>query len=439
MKNQSLITNNFTFLYWSGFLIGLGFMLWYANNQVMTGDQLQMIYKGYLGAYQDQWLQYGNAASAVGNVPGPLSALVIGMPLLVWDSPYAPMAFLLALHAISFFLLDSIVKQVYSKEIRLTFLVLYWLNPWFLFESELYNPAYLFFFSALHIFTAFHLRTDRSLSFSFLHLLSIGMAMQLHYSWVVLAVISSYLFYRKLIKLNWFGIAIATGFLIYSLMPYFQELLINKDLQINPGNANHEHYIGWGVVHVYPVIKAILYWLRYASFFFNSFLLSDVSFVWLTDNKLIQTAFVYTYKIIIFTIGLFTVWLSYRANKFTFQKIRPLFFRSKEKQKVGSEEWLLLFAFGSFVAVVISSALSPIVFNYWHLIIVFPFALIPLLSYINQKQQHKYFVKYLMLVVMYFLMVNIIAANDSRKYSYKVNYHKQTMQYLMSNKLVKIK
>ena len=62
----------------------------FSDHQLLTGDQTQMLYKGYLGAYEGVWLSYGNAASAVGNVPGSLSAWLIGGPLLLWDSPMPP-------------------------------------------------------------------------------------------------------------------------------------------------------------------------------------------------------------------------------------------------------------------------------------------------------------------------------------------------------------
>lgn len=58
----------------------------------LTGDQTQMLYKGYLGAYQGIWLSYGNAASAMGNVPGSLSAYLVGLPLLLIGASLIPYA-----------------------------------------------------------------------------------------------------------------------------------------------------------------------------------------------------------------------------------------------------------------------------------------------------------------------------------------------------------
>ena len=141
------LSKNFTLIYLLGISIGILFMIVYADNQILTGDQTQMIDKGYLGAYDGIWLQYGNAASSVGNVPGPLSAYVIGVPLLIWDTPYFPMALIIILHLLAFLMLDSIIKNIFDKDIRILFLLIYFVF-WFL-NQQLYlniDPGYRILF-----------------------------------------------------------------------------------------------------------------------------------------------------------------------------------------------------------------------------------------------------------------------------------------------------
>ena len=202
MQENNYLTNNFQRIYFSLFSLGLFLSYWYATHQIVDGDITQMLDKGYHGFYTGEWSSYGNAASVVGNVPGSLLAFVVGLPLFIVDSPWAPMGFLIFLHGASFFLLDNVVKNIFNSQIRLVFLVIYWLNPWFLFENILYNPSYLFFFSALHLWTAFKLKEEKSFIYSFLHVLSIGMAMQLHYSWIILAIMSAVLLYKNTVKVN---------------------------------------------------------------------------------------------------------------------------------------------------------------------------------------------------------------------------------------------
>ncbi|WP_235869368.1 hypothetical protein [Veronia nyctiphanis] len=97
MNQDHFLNRYFTPFYMGALLIGTLLAVIYANNQILTGDQTQMLDKGYLGAYQGIWQAFGNAASAVGNVPGSLSAVIVGGPLVLWDSPWAPMALLIAL------------------------------------------------------------------------------------------------------------------------------------------------------------------------------------------------------------------------------------------------------------------------------------------------------------------------------------------------------
>ncbi len=79
--NLNSFSRHATWMQRAGFFAGLLLAVLYASNQIITGDQTQMLYKGYLGAYQDTWLAFGNAASAVGNVPGSLSAGLSASPL----------------------------------------------------------------------------------------------------------------------------------------------------------------------------------------------------------------------------------------------------------------------------------------------------------------------------------------------------------------------
>lgn len=206
MKFDAYLEKHFHILYFLILAAGTIFSVYYAGNQLLDGDQDQMLIKGYMGAYDGNWLPFGNYGSTVGNVPGYLSALVVGLPLMVWDSPWAPMAFLIALRIVSVLMLDSVIKHYFSKPVRLVFALLVWFSTWMQYDNVLYNPSYLLFFAALHFWTAFKMREEVSFGYSFLHVLAIGMAMQLHFSYSLLAFVSIYLLYRGLGKVSWFGV-----------------------------------------------------------------------------------------------------------------------------------------------------------------------------------------------------------------------------------------
>jgi len=163
-----------------------------------------------------------------------------------------------------------------------------------------------------------------------------------------------------------------------------------------------------------------------------------VSFEWISDVSLIQTIFIYLFRGVVFVVGGLSVLLALMANRYFYQKIKTHIKRDKAYE-VSHIEWLLLYAFSAFVAVIISAIMSPIVFNYWHLIIVFPFALIPMLSFLSaqEKLRKELISKGLMALSVYFVVLNVIVANDSFKYTYKTDYTKQIDTYVEKNGLSK--
>lgn len=408
----------------------------FSDHQLLTGDQTQMLYKGYLGAYEGVWLSYGNAASAVGNVPGSLSAWLIGGPLLLWDSPYAPMVLLLAMRLVGFLLFDAVIRQVFDDRVRLLFLVLCWLNPWFQYESLLYNPSYLFLFSAMHCWSAWHMRERASFWHMIVHLLAIGMAMQLHYSWPLLAVMSTYLFWRRILKVSWSGVVVATLLIGASLIPYAMEVMSNSHITQNVDPEARQRYIGWGLVHVYPVLKSVLYWLRYGSWLFASKLVNDTQFIWLAGHEYLQMAAVWLWRVVIYGVGSATVLLAAKANWQLWRELKARLLRS-DRAPVDGESWLGLYALAAVLAVLVSAALSPIIFNYWHLMLIFPYALFPiLLLLVSWSRNHPQWVgKGLLAATLFCTAVNLIAASDSTKFSYQADYKQQVQEYLQEMKL----
>ncbi len=423
-------------LFYLGVIGGLLMSLVFFQFQILTGDQTQMLYKGYLGAYEGVWLSYGNAASAVGNVPGSLSAWLIGGPLLLWDSPYAPVLLLLAMRLVGFLLFDAVIRQVFGDRVRLLFLVLCWLNPWFQYESLLYNPSYLFLFSAMHCWSAWHMRERASFWHMIVHLLAIGMAMQLHYSWPLLAVMSTYLFWRRILKVSWSGVAVAALLIGASLIPYAMEVMSNSQITQNVDPEARQRYIGWGLVHVYPVLKSVLYWLRYGSWLFASKLVNDTQFIWLAGYEYLQLAAVWLWRLVIYGVGSATVLLAAKANWQLWKRLKPRLMRS-DRAPVDGESWLGLYAVAAVLAVLVSAALSPIIFNYWHLMLIFPYALFPMLLLLVEwsRRYPQWVGKGLLAATLFCTVVNLIAATDSTKFSYQADYQQQVETYLQEEGL----
>lgn len=62
--------------------------------------------------------------------------------------------------------------------------------------------------------------------------------------------------------------------------------------------------------------------------------------------------------------------------------------------------------------------------------LVFPFALFPLLLFIRHRGWERQLRHYLVLAACYCLCVNLVAANDSRKFTYQADYETQTREYV---------
>lgn len=419
-------------LFAAGLLLGLLLSGLYAQHQIVGADQWQMIDKGYLGALNHFWLSYGNVASAMGNVPGSLSAYLVGLPLKVWYSPYSPMLLLIALRLVGYLLFDQVIKQIGGARMRLLFMVICWLNPWFLYESLLYNPSYLFFFAALHCWSAFKMRTHSSAGYTFLHLLAIGMAMQLHYSWPLLCIISAYLFYRRQLRVNLWGVLFAALVIGLSLVPYLQETLANQSITREANPDAQARYIGWGLVHVYPLFKPVIYWLRYASWIFTNKLITGAQFPWLESVAWLQLGVTYLWRTLAYGIGALSMLLVLRANYYLWQQVKPIFWRGTAEQAITPSQWLTLYSVAGLLASLVCAALAPIIFSFWHLMLIFPCALFPLLLFIRHwaKGREPQFARYLLWAACYCLVINLQAANDSRKYSYQVSYPAQVERYV---------
>lgn len=426
-------TNRFAFscFYWGLLLLGLFLSGWYQINQMVDGDQLQMIERGYKAAYLGLWSATGNAASVVGNVPGFLSTAVVAGPLLLWDSPYAPVVLLVLLRLVGFLLIATVMREVFARAhvMHVVVVLLFWLNPWVLYDSLLYNPAYLMFCAGLHFYTSWRMRFDGRFAWTFLHVLAIALAMQLHFSWPLLVLLSAYLWWRGLIRVNAWAVLAVSLIALASLLPYLQALLANPDMAHNPDPEARERYIGWGAVHVYPVLKSVIYWLRYAAWAFPSKLVNDAGFDWLGQWQGFEVAAIWIWRLVQYTLAVVTVVVALAANVVALRTIGRCW-RRRDGVVQSATAWLLLYAFGAFVAMITSAALSPLVFNYWHLVLILPAALMPLLVWMYQLAWRGLTLRFLCVVAVILTVTNLVAIQDSRKFSWQADYAQQVKQYV---------
>src|SRR5512136_699829 len=216
------------------FAIGLAISLLMVARSQVGGDQLNMLGRGWLFVHGD-WVQFGMTTSANGKSPGGLTTLLAGAPLLLWRDYRAPALLILLSHVLAYFVLDRTLRRILSGPERLLFGVLYWLNPWRLFQSAfLWNSNWNFLFGSVHLWTVYRQRREPSFWASLLHVLALGAFFQLHTSFAVLVLVSVALVLRGWFRPNWAGVALGAGLSALALVPWVGAVAANPGLM--PGS-----------------------------------------------------------------------------------------------------------------------------------------------------------------------------------------------------------
>ena len=145
--------------FWLVVVLGAFFSVSMLVRSQVAGDQLNMLARGWFLITDGVWIPFGLPTSAGGKAPGGLTALVTGLPLLVWRHHRAPTLLILGLQIVAFWVLDRLVSRVTGRSGRLLFAILYWLSPWRLYHSTfLWNPNTMLFFGALHFWSVYRQR-----------------------------------------------------------------------------------------------------------------------------------------------------------------------------------------------------------------------------------------------------------------------------------------
>ncbi|MBI4168648.1 MAG: hypothetical protein HY510_01775 [Acidobacteria bacterium] len=252
------------------FLTGIALSLLLVARSQVGADQLILLARGWLLITDGHWVPFGNPTSRGGAVPGGATAVVVGLPLLVWRDDRAATLLITILHALGYWMLDRLLRATAGVPERVLFAVLYWLNPWRLYYSGfLWNPNYLFFFGAVHAWTVHRQRRQPSGRHSFLLVVTLGLAFQLHPSALLLLVATALLWLRGYFRMQWAACACGAVAVAASLVPW--ALHSGGDPASLPGSGG---FAGRGLLFVFPLLRGVLYWLRYGSLWISGKLVS---------------------------------------------------------------------------------------------------------------------------------------------------------------------
>lgn len=394
-------------------------------HQIVSGDQMQMLIKGYHAAMTGEYIPYGNEASTVGNVPGSLSSLVVGFPLTLWLHPLAPIILLVLLRTVGVLLFANTLAQLFSNRTVVAGTAIYALNPWYMYDFLIYNPSYLSFGAALFLNMLVRLRSSHDISgltrfaCSLLLALACGFCLQFHFSWPVLVALSGVLWLRCEIKISYVGIILGVALVGVSLIPYLNEVLQNTAIRTNSADYTDERYFGYGLVHVYPLFKAVLYWLRFGSLLVTQkALVADLP----DAAPLYQEILRYLWIGITQVVGVVTVIVSAFINY-------QLIFRMKHDSDP-SIRFVRGLTISCLIGLLVAAGAATLVLNYWQIIILFAFALMPVMAAVDNNSLWTY--RHLLLLMAVMVVFNVVSACGSDKFSWDSSYIDAVNEYCVN-------
>ena len=411
------------------FLIFIGFLLTglFGYGHLIDGDVIQVINKAHLFATQGLVTPYGSLSSSgvSGAVPGSFLTLASGFPMKLWLSPWAALVFLAFLHFLALLMFQYVLKNFISLSGGTALIVFFWLNPWRLSEVFLWNPGYIFFVSIVHMWSAFQLSSQSRFLFSLIHGLSLFIGLQIHPSFIILFFMTLMLLWVKAIKPHWGGVLAGVFLGLVSLIPFFLAGLENPDIFIRPGGGDGQGFLFFGLVAVYPMLKAFWYWILFGSGIFQKHIFHQLDFSWIRSENL-SLCFKSLWLIIKYTFGILGLFLSFYVNYRFFKNNREKFNLLKYKMTKQSD-WIKVYGITAFFASLVATAISPTLPIYWHLLYVWPMALIPLLlsfeAFLQNKKWSKKAKNYLILVAIYFVVTNFLGSMGSKKHDINQSFH----------------
>ena len=281
--------------------------------------------------------------------------------------------------------------------------------------------------------------TKKSFWLTFIQVVAIGFCAQVHFSAIILVFLSLILLWKRYLKVHWRGFTAGTIFILLTLLPYFIAYAAQSDIHIDMAKSE-KYFFGRNLIYVYPVLKAVTYWLRYSSTYWGGHIFSKVYFDWI-DINLLKATIHHAFHSIKWVFAAFTFFLSAKWNWQLWkrvQKIKP-FAKGVDRTQTSGQQRFELYFFYLFIAMLIAAALSPTEFTHWHLILCFPACSLFISLQVKNFMDHSLFSeslkKYsLITITLFFLILNTFAFLGSHFHSYKNNFHRDFLEHLQKNK-----
>jgi hypothetical protein len=245
-------------LWWAVFSATVLWSLVMSLRCQVHGDAIDLMVRGWRLAVDGVWLPFGLKTSAGGFSPGGLTALVSGLPLVVWQD-YRSVAVLIALvHAAAFLWMARMLRPALGDTGGWLLLLVLWVDPWRMtFSTHPWNSSLMLPLGMIHLATAVTMSRGRVAWATFVHALTVGLGLQLHSSFAVLAILSVLLWLTGTVRVHWGAFAAAVAVGVAALAPWVAAVVADPSL-LPAGRG----FPMRGLVLVFPMLRGVMYWLK---------------------------------------------------------------------------------------------------------------------------------------------------------------------------------
>ncbi len=371
----------------TGLLLALGFalqmLLW--SRQWIYGDQYALLTPAVEYLANGELAPFSKGMSGGGRIPGTLLQILIATPLRIWPDFRAPALAMGLSQLAAVLVLLGVGVAAYGRRFAPAFAAVYWLSPWRLYHAAfLWEPGLLLFPAALHAGCCWMLRcpvgerhadgykssSTAIVAASFALGATLVATLQVHASFVVLAIATAFLMWRRFIRPHaaaLVGGAAAGGLTLVPTAIAFA----NGDL---PRLAPRiDDRVALPLLVVSNAAKAAAYWFRMGSADIGRRLRQTI---WLDTAPAGAEAPVHLPSTMVNAVVLLsaaTVLVAVYAN-----------WRFYGRAGGNGADWLRQYCLVMFVSVVLAGALSPVPVQGWHVLIALHAACIPTALWVAQ-------------------------------------------------------
>lgn len=415
-------------LSWGNYLCLLALLLLSAALTLVLGrnehfdfTQVQFLLHGLHAAFTGQYLPFGVEGGLWGNNPGVLSSWLVGFPFKLVSSSYAPLYLQVLLDVLALILMLRALTQLFAPRAVMLGALFLTLGPWALGTTG-FNPAgFLSLGSALVLSSLVVLRRDRDLKISGLHrlvstlclFLGLTWCLQVHSSWPVLWLMVLLLWLRRDISLSLVGLILGLILAGLSLAPYLAQVASNPSLT-NITNAEQlEGYWGYGIVHVYPLLLGLLDVLRLGSLWGSPEVLLPV---FSGQEGLIATILGYGFIGLYWLVGLASLLVTASCAFFVLS-------RFSGGAASGRLHLVRAITLCALLSALLLAAAMPRVITTEDVVVLLPFALLPLLAYFSVRAPGY---KPFLVVSLVFMVLSLpVMALSSQRFNGTEGFHQQ--------------